>query len=65
MAIGNGGEAMEAYHEMCALVDMPEELAELRKALLDYCRQDTLAMVRLVEIIEQKSSVWRPGQQGE
>lgn len=54
MAIGNGGEAMEAYHEMCALVDMPEELAELRKALLEYCRLDTLAMVRLVYVLERQ-----------
>lgn len=55
MAIGNGGEAMEAYHEMCALVDRPEELAEQRKALLEYCRQDTLAMVRLVSSMETKA----------
>ncbi|WP_298432906.1 DUF2779 domain-containing protein [Geobacter sp.] len=54
MTISDGGEAMEAYHEMCALVDRPEELAELRQALLEYCRQDTLAMVRLVEILERQ-----------
>lgn len=57
MAIGNGCEAMEAYHEMCVLVDRPEELTELRKELLDYCRQDTLAMVRLVEMLEQKAAI--------
>lgn len=55
MTISNGGEAMETYHEMCALIDSPSELAELRKALLEYCRQDTLAMVRLVEILLKKS----------
>ncbi|MBM2827487.1 MAG: hypothetical protein HW408_19 [Actinobacteria bacterium] len=27
----------------------PAELARLRKSLLDYCRQDTLGLVRLVE----------------
>lgn len=54
MAIADGGEAMEAYHEMCAVADRPEELGELRTALLAYCRQDTLAMVRLVEVLEQK-----------
>ncbi len=51
MAIGNGGEAMEAYHEMCDLRDKPEELARLRQALLEYCRQDTLAMVDLVNMV--------------
>ena len=51
MAICNGVEAMEAYHEMCDLIDKPEELARLRKALLEYCRQDTLAMVELVGAI--------------
>ena len=27
----------------------PAELARLRKALLDHCRQDTLGLVRLLE----------------
>jgi hypothetical protein len=27
----------------------PKELAHLGKALLDYCRQDTLGLVRLLE----------------
>ena len=51
MAIGNGGEAIAAYHEMCDLREQPEELARLRQALLDYCRQDTLAMVELVWLL--------------
>jgi hypothetical protein len=52
MEIGNGEQAMEAYHEMCGLVDRPRELARMRKALREYCRQDTLAMVKLVEVLE-------------
>ena len=43
---------MEAYHEMCALADKPRKLAKLRKALLEYCKQDTLAMVKLLEVLE-------------
>jgi hypothetical protein len=39
---------MQAYQEMCALED-PVALAELRAALLEYCRLDTLAMVRILE----------------
>ncbi|MDD2320420.1 MAG: DUF2779 domain-containing protein [Geobacteraceae bacterium] len=55
MEIGDGGEAMEAYHEMCALANKPRKLATLRKALLEYCKQDTLAMVKLLEVITQKA----------
>lgn len=57
LEIGEGGEAMEAYHEMCALVDKPRELAGLSKALLEYCRQDTVAMVKLLEVLEKKAEV--------
>jgi len=45
--IHNGGEAMTAYatlHERS-----PEEIAEIRTALLAYCRLDTLAMVKILE----------------
>lgn len=54
MEIGNGGEAMEAYRQMCKLADKPKELATIRKDLLEYCKQDTLAMVKLLEAIEAK-----------
>jgi len=56
LEIGDGGEAMEAYHEMCALADKPRKLAKLRKALLEYCKQDTLAMVILLEVLEKKAT---------
>jgi hypothetical protein len=48
LAIADGMTAMQAYHEMCALDD-PAALAELRRAMLEYCRLDTLAMVRILE----------------
>jgi hypothetical protein len=54
MEIGNGMAAMEAYHQMCNLADNPKELATVRKNLLEYCKQDTLAMVKLLEVIEVK-----------
>lgn len=53
MEIANGGAAMEAYHQMCAMADKPAELAKIRTALLQYCEQDTLAMVKLLEVIKQ------------
>lgn len=52
LEIADGGAAMQAYHEMCALVDSPRKLATLRKQLLAYCQQDTLAMAKLLEVIE-------------
>lgn len=57
MEIGDGGEAMEAYHEMCALADKPRKLAKLRKALLEYCKQDTMAMVKLLEVLMKNVTV--------
>jgi hypothetical protein len=55
MEIGDGGAAMEAYQRMCECADKPKELAKVRKDLLEYCKQDTLAMVRLLEVIEEKA----------
>jgi len=55
MEIGDGGAAMEAYHQMCDCADKPKELAKIRKNLLEYCKQDTLAMVRLLEVIVEKA----------
>jgi hypothetical protein len=52
MAIANGGMAMQAYHTMCAEQN-PQRLAELRGHLLDYCRLDTEAMVRLCEVLHK------------
>lgn len=57
MEIGDGGAAMEAYHRMCDFAGQPKELAKVRKDLLEYCKQDTLAMVRLLEVIESKVKI--------
>lgn len=56
MEIGNGSDAMDAYRQMCELTDKPNELAKLRNDLLEYCKQDTLAMVKLLEVIEEKAN---------
>ncbi len=47
LEIADGMAAMQAYRDMCALDD-PVALAELRQAMLEYCRLDTLAMVRIL-----------------
>jgi hypothetical protein len=48
LEFGDGGKTIEAYQKMCIVADDPKELAKVSKALLEYCCQDTLAMVRLL-----------------
>lgn len=48
MTISNGGEAMNTYATL-HLVEDQAEVAGIRKALLEYCKLDTLAMVMLLE----------------
>jgi hypothetical protein len=52
MEIGDGGMAMEGYFRMCAGGD-PAEMERVRQALLEYCRMDTLGMVRLYEKLRE------------
>ena len=47
--VRNGFAAQTAYFEAIDPRTSATRRATLRKALLDYCRQDTLALVRLVE----------------
>jgi hypothetical protein len=46
--VQNGGMAMDAYAAMNQ-TDDPEWLAKIRKSLLEYCKLDTLAMVKILE----------------
>jgi hypothetical protein len=48
MAVAHGGDAMDAFDVLYENKLPPQEAAELRQHLLDYCRQDTLAMVKVV-----------------
>ena len=52
MEVSDGGMAMEAYARMCKS-EIPKELAQIRKALLDYCRLDTLGMMRILEAMDR------------
>jgi hypothetical protein len=52
MEIHNGGMAMQAYTEMQVSHDQTE-IERIRKALLEYCKLDTLAMVRIVEKLKE------------
>ncbi len=55
MEIGDGGMAMLGYLKMCGSQDS-DEVAGLRKSLLDYCCLDTLGMVRLFEKLRDKAN---------
>jgi hypothetical protein len=51
MEVADGGMAMDASAKMCACGDT-EEIAAIRRALLEYCKLDTLGMVRMVEKLQ-------------
>ncbi|MBF0553739.1 MAG: DUF2779 domain-containing protein [Nitrospirae bacterium] len=48
LEIGNGNMAMSAFFKMNELEDA-EEIDRIRLSLLEYCKLDTLGMVRIVE----------------
>ena len=52
MEVGEGSEAGLAWEKMVRTDAGSEERKRLREALLAYCKQDTLAMVRLVEVLQ-------------
>lgn len=52
MEIADGMAAMQAYHVMCELA-LGADLGQLRKSMLEYCRLDTLAMVRIIGELER------------
>jgi len=52
MAICNGGEAMNAYANL-HLVKDEAEVERIRKALMEYCKLDTHAMVALLDKLQE------------
>lgn len=53
MAIANGTQAGLAYEKLIHGKLEPKERQTLRKGLLEYCSQDTMAMVRLLEHLKK------------
>ena len=53
MEIANGGEAMSQYEVFLKGRQTPVETANMFAALEKYCAQDTLAMVKLMEVLYQ------------
>jgi Domain of unknown function(DUF2779)/Domain of unknown function DUF83 len=56
LEICDAAMASEAYFTMETMAD-PAELSRLRKALLEYCEQDTLGLVRLLEMMRGMADV--------
>jgi len=48
LEVSDGDMAMVAYRRMCEAKE-PTEVENIRKALLEYCKLDTLGMVKIVE----------------
>ncbi len=53
LEIRDGGMAVDAYLRMRAS-DNPDEVDKIRRALLEYCKLDTMAMVRILEKLREK-----------
>ncbi|MGO8814557.1 MAG: DUF2779 domain-containing protein, partial [Terriglobia bacterium] len=51
MAVSQGSEAGLAWEKMVRAEAGSDERRKLRDDLLAYCKQDTLAMVRLLEVL--------------
>jgi hypothetical protein len=60
MEISNGEMASQAYFKMNEL-QHPVELNKLRSALFQYCRLDTLAMVKILEALNKKRDKFASG----
>jgi hypothetical protein len=52
LKIGQGSVAMAAFEKLQNETDI-FKIAETRDALLEYCKMDTLAMVRILEVLEK------------
>lgn len=50
--VANGGDAMDAYY-MMQQATTTEDLEKIRKNLLEYCKPDTEAMVRILDRIRE------------
>ena len=52
LTVSHGGMAQDAYLDLIGIELSDVEKAELRKALLAYCEQDTWAMVKIARVFE-------------
>jgi hemerythrin superfamily protein len=50
--VHNGGEAMRIFPMLKSMTDQ-NEIKRIRDGLLEYCKLDTFAMVKLLEVIRE------------
>jgi hypothetical protein len=50
LTIGNGGDASTAFYQLKNTID-PDDVERTRQALLEYCKMDTWAMVKLLGVL--------------
>ena len=50
LTIGNGGDASAAFYQLKNTID-PDDVERTRNALLEYCKMDTWAMVKLLGVL--------------
>ena len=55
--IGDGGSAVAAFAELASGAMVGERIEVARRALLDYCKMDTIAMVRLLKSLREISAL--------
>ena len=59
MDVANGTDAMESWFRLIKLPDGAEK-DQLRKAMLEYCKLDTYALVRIFEEMERILATTEP-----
>ncbi len=52
LGIGSGSIAMSSFEQLQSETDI-FKIAEIRQHLLDYCKMDTFAMVKILEVLER------------
>jgi hypothetical protein len=53
MAVGNGGDAQNAYKALLSGTLSSKDEAQVRRDLIAYCGQDTLARGKVLEWLEK------------
>lgn len=56
MAVAHGGEAQLAYFNLMYGKPTDSDRRKIIRDLRDYCRQDTLAMVKILHVLKQKAA---------
>jgi hypothetical protein len=55
LEVADGGQAMLAWERLSSAPE-PSETERLRRALWEYCTLDTLAMVKILERLEESAA---------